>query len=93
MNVDYDFVGSSSVTFQPEAFNSSLSVSECVFVSLLLDMAIEGDHYFDLLISSELSNPEITPGNLSVLTIHIEDTTNSKFVKQFNVIEHSLASS
>ena len=73
---DFDFVGSSSVTFEPEDFSTWPAPSPaCVTVSLLNDNAIEGDHDFELFIASNLSEPEISPGNMSVLPISIEDET------------------
>ena len=47
----------------------------CVDVNLLEDNAIEGDHSFQLFISSNLSEPEITPGMNSTVTITITDNT------------------
>ena len=85
-------MGPSSITFQPEDFNSSLSVSKCVTVSILTDQAIEGDHYFDLVILSELSDPEITPGTLSTLTIQINDVTRKfalSIIVSYYIIRYS----
>lgn len=73
---DYSFMESSSVTFEPEDFNN-MSSQMCLDVSLLSDSALEGDHSFQLLILSNLSEPEITPGSDNVVTISISDSNGA----------------
>ena len=72
LGTDYDFVGSSSVTFEPDDF--TMMTPQCVSVSLLPDNAFEGDHSFQLFISSDLSELDISPGVNNITTITITDS-------------------
>ena len=79
LGTDYEFVAGSSVTFEPGDFTTwPLPEPMCLSISLLNDEAIEGDHTFQLFISSDLSEPEITPGNDAVVNITIIDQTGMK---------------
>lgn len=80
LGTDYEFDAGSSVTFQPGDFNTSASEPMCLNISLLIDDAIEGDHSFQLFISSELSEPEITPGANSNATITINDQNSTQCI-------------
>ena len=77
LGTDYEFTSGSSVTFEPADFTTwPLPDPMCLNVSLLSDEAIEGDHTFQLFISSELSEPEITPGDNATVNITIYDLTS-----------------
>lgn len=79
LGTDYEFVAGSSVTFAPGDFTIWPSPQPmCLNITLLNDDAIEGDHTFQLFISSDLSEPEITPGNDAVVNITIADLTSMK---------------
>ena len=70
------------MTFEPSDFTTwPAPQPRCLNVSLLVDDAVEGDHTFQLFILSELSEPEITPGDTSNVTITIYDQ-NSMLIEQ-----------
>lgn len=74
LGTDYEFTAGSSVTFEPGDFTIWPAPDPmCLNISLLTDDTIEGDHSFQLFISSELAEPEITPGDSSNVTITIYD--------------------